>query len=202
MPSQQYIHGQRQQIQDRPCTCYLGEQIAGRSIYTCPRTETVFQKAISRYAVLTPVKRHKVTSRKIRGDRNRKTEYKCIPISRKGLSRISQITDTADIRGENGHPHHPAGQTSSGRSELLGGTFLLKERTTEGHDSAGKQQKTIISMICIQTEHLRFQFRTKGSASNALRIFSRSGTLKRWKGAATKSSQTPNKDNAHFNPFK
>ena len=42
----------------------------------------------------------------------------------------------------------------------------------------------------------------KGSASNALRIFSRSGTLKRWKGAATKSSQTPNKDNAHFNPFK
>ena len=141
MPSQQYIHGQRQQIQDRPCTCYLGEQIAGRSIYTCPRTETVFQKAISRYAVLTPVKRHKVTSRKIRGDRNRKTEYKCIPISRKGLSRISQITDTADIRGENGHPHHPAGQTSSGRSELLGGTFLLKERTTEGHDSAGKQQK-------------------------------------------------------------
>ena len=141
MPSQQYIHGQRQQIQNRPCTCYLGEQIAGRSIYTCPRAETVFQKAISRYAVLTPVKRHKVTSRKIRGDRNRKTEYKCIPISRKGLSRISQITDTADIRGEDGHPHHPAGQTSSGRSELLGSTFLLKERTTEGHDSAGKQQK-------------------------------------------------------------
>jgi hypothetical protein len=54
MPSQQYIHGQRQQIQNRPCTCYLGEQIAGRSIYTCPRAETVFQKAISRYAVLTP----------------------------------------------------------------------------------------------------------------------------------------------------
>lgn len=138
MPSQQYIHGQRQQIQNRSCTCYLGEQITGRSIYTCPRTETVFQKAISRYAVLTPVKRHKVTSRKIRGDRNRKTEYKCIPISRKGLSRISQITDTADIRGEDRHPHHPAGQTSSGRSELLGGTFLLKERTTEGHDPAGK----------------------------------------------------------------
>lgn len=109
----------------------------------------------------------------------------------KGLSRISQITDTADIRGENGHPHHPAGQTSSGRSELLGGTFLLKERTTEGHDSAGKQQKTIISMICIQTEHLRFQFRTKGSASNALRIFSRSGTLKRWKGAATNHHKRP-----------
>ena len=62
MPSQQYIHGQRQQIQNRPCTCYLGEQIAARSIYTCPRAETVFQKAISRYAVLTPVKRHKVTS--------------------------------------------------------------------------------------------------------------------------------------------
>ena len=31
--------------------------------------------------------------------------------------------------------------TSAGRSELLGSTFLLKERTTEGHDSAGKQQK-------------------------------------------------------------
>lgn len=138
----------------------------------------------------------------IRGDRNRKTEYKCIPISRKGLSRISQITDTADIRGENGHPHHPAGQTSSGRSELLGGTFFLKKEQPKATTPPVNSKKTIISMICIQTEHLRFQFRTKGSASNALRIFSRSGTLKRWKGAATKSSQTPNKDNAHFNPFK
>ena len=161
MPSQQYIHGQRQQIQDRPCTCYLGEQIAGRSIYTCPRTETVFQKAISRYAVLTPVKRHKVTSRKIRGDRNRKTEYKCIPISRKGLSRISQITDTADIRGENGHPHHPAGQTLPAEVNSSEVPFFLKKEQPKATTPPVNNKKTIISMICIQTEHLRFQFRTK-----------------------------------------
>src|SRR5699024_4906839 len=123
------------------CTCNLGKQITGRGIYTGPRAEAVFQETISRYTVLASVKRHEVTSRKIRSYRDRQAEYKRIPISRESLSRISQITDTADIRGKDGHPHHPAGQASAGRSELLGSTFLLKERTTEGHDSAGKQQK-------------------------------------------------------------
>ena len=57
------------------------------------------------------------------------------------LGHLDLMTRYDEIGNYPFDPHHPAGQASAGRSELLGSTFLLKERTTEGHDSAGKQQK-------------------------------------------------------------
>ena len=100
VPTQQFIHGQCQEIKDGTHTGYLSEQIERRGIYPRPSSETLFKEAISRYTLLIPIEGDEILGRKEGCDRNGKTEHKRIPVACKSLTWISQIADATHISSE------------------------------------------------------------------------------------------------------
>ena len=141
VPPQEFVHRQSQEVKNGTHAGYLREEIERRGIHSRPSSETLLQEAIGRYALLVPIERHEILGRKERGDRDGKAEHKRIPIARKGLARITQVTDATHISSEDGHAHHPTGKTPPGRGKLIRRAFLLEKRTPEEYHSPGEQQE-------------------------------------------------------------
>ena len=87
------------------------------------------------------IERYKVLGCKITGNRDGQGEDKGIPVGGERLTRITDITDTRHIGGEDGHTNDPPRDRMSCRGELIGRASLLEERTTEDHHAQCEDDK-------------------------------------------------------------
>ena len=141
VPSQQDVHGQRQEEDDGADARHLREQVADGSIPTGPESEALLQEAVGRHTGLPAVERHEIFGGEIRSDGYGEAEDERVPVGRIGFSGISQVADAAHIGREDRHAHHPSGYVTSSRGKLIGRAFFVEERASVDYDASGAYQK-------------------------------------------------------------